>query len=125
MVKNIAHKFAPLFFLVSLQSQSGTSKYAANLTQTGTTAPVATVYQNDFGAVTFTWGYTGVGVYTCTASQAIFTDGKTRVNVNCVGGVAAHAVTSTTVITVTIITHAGAAANALLTGSYFDIEVWP
>jgi|TARA_R100001163_G_scaffold2508_1_gene3848 hypothetical protein len=53
------------------------TSYVALLTQT-VGAPVATVLQNTTGA-TFTWARTGGGIYTVTASSAIFTVNKTIV----------------------------------------------
>lgn len=108
--------------MASLQSQTGRSQYLANLTQSSTDAPVATEVQNDFGAI-FTWGYTAVGIYTLTASRPVFTAAKTRVQVMSAAGIVQAVLTSTTVITITTKSHAGADANGLLTGSAIDVEV--
>lgn len=52
--------------------------YTASLTQSGTSAPVATVLENTTG-MTFTYGYSGVGWYTLTASGTAFPTGKSFV----------------------------------------------
>jgi hypothetical protein len=50
-----------------------------NLTQTGTNVPVFTIFENTTG-VTYTMGYTGVGLYTLTANSGTpFTANKTQV----------------------------------------------
>lgn len=49
--------------------------YTALLSQSGTSAPVATVLENTLGG-TVVWGYSGVGTYTATKSGA-FTLNKT------------------------------------------------
>lgn len=51
--------------------------YTAIITQSGTSAPVATVLQNTFGEV-LTWSYNTVGSYEV-SSDGLFTDGKTVV----------------------------------------------
>jgi hypothetical protein len=48
--------------------------YTALLTQSGITAPVATVLENTLGDIT--WSYSSVGEYTCNSS-GLFTLGKT------------------------------------------------
>lgn len=129
-MKNIIHKVAPIFLLsfilMSMQSQTGIKSYKANLTQSSTDAPVATVLENDFSAIgTLTWGYTSAGIYTLTASAPMFTSGKTRARLSTVSGVdPGIVITSTTVLTITVRDNAGAVANALLTNSAFDLEVW-
>lgn len=89
-----------------IQSNSilGYLSYAAGVTQSTTSAPSATVSKNDFGATTFTWARTTAGVYTVTASTAIFTSGKTQVIIPAsLTGLTnvTYIVTSTTVITFT------------------------
>ena len=56
----------------------GYNTYTALLTQTGLTAPVATVVKNDTG-VTYTWARTAIGAYTITASSPIFNAATTLV----------------------------------------------
>lgn len=107
---------------MSMQSQTGFSRYAANLTQSSTDVPVVTVLENDFPG-TMVWTYSGVGVYILTASLPVFTAAKTRIRLTSAGGVVTAVITSTTVITITTKSDAGAAANALLTNSLFEVEV--
>src|ERR1051325_3383142 len=52
--------------------------YQALVTQTGTSAPSATVFANTLGA-TLTWARVSSGLYTLTASSAVFTANKTIV----------------------------------------------
>jgi len=80
--------------------------YDATLTQTGTDAPTATVWQNNIGQ-TMTWGYTSLGVYTVTAGAAAFTANKTQIFMGCGDWDAStdfvairYTRTSTTVITI-------------------------
>jgi hypothetical protein len=54
--------------------------YAALVTQATTAAPSAVVAKNSLGA-TVTWARTAEGVYTATASAAVFASGKTVVSV--------------------------------------------
>lgn len=53
--------------------------YEAFLTQSATSAPSATRMDTNFSGVTFTWARTSSGVYTITASSAIFTASKTAI----------------------------------------------
>lgn len=81
---------------------SGTT-YQALVSQSGTSAPTATVGENDFGGTTFTWARTGAGTYTLTASAATFTSGKTAVINSQLNNPLAnftYTVTSSTVITI-------------------------
>tara|TARA_R100000231_G_scaffold122972_1_gene93161 strand:+ start:64 stop:525 length:462 start_codon:yes stop_codon:yes gene_type:complete len=99
------------------------TSYVALLTQT-VGAPVATVVQNTTGA-TFTWARTGGGIYTITASSAIFTANKTLVfnnsGVDLGGGYTPPQWTRTsgTVITVTT----GGIDNAMQNAS-FEIRIY-
>lgn len=85
------------------------SSYQTIVSQTGTAAPAVSgglVPVNTYaGAPTFTWARTGTGVYTLTASSAVFnTSGKTGVSISAstspLNNVSA-VVTSSTVITFT------------------------
>lgn len=79
------------------------STYQSLVSQTGTSAPTGTVLNNDFGATTFTWARTGTGVYTLTASSAVFTANKTAILMSNPSNFLnnfKYTVTSTTVITV-------------------------
>lgn len=55
--------------------------YSALISQDGILDPTAILLQNNTGA-TMTWTRTGIGVYRCTASFAVFTNLKTQVFVN-------------------------------------------
>lgn len=54
------------------------TSYQAAVSQSGTSAPTGTQLVNSTGT-TFTWARTGVGIYTLTASAAVFTANKTLV----------------------------------------------
>ena len=99
------------------------TSYVALLTQT-VGAPVATVVQNTTGA-TFTWARTGGGIYTITASSAIFTANKTLVfNNNGIdngGGNTPPQWTRTSATVITITT--GGIDNAIQNGS-FEIRIY-
>lgn len=85
------------------------SSYQTIVTQTGTSAPAVSGSLSPVSTypagTTFTWARTGAGVYTLTASTAVFnTSGKTGVFVSQLQNLNANVkavVTSTTVITVT------------------------
>lgn len=88
---------------------SPTSSYQTIVSQTGTGAPAvggSLTPVSTYGAgVTFTWARSSAGVYTLTASSAVFnTAGKTAVFVgplNNLNGAVTAVVTSSTVITIT------------------------
>lgn len=88
---------------------SSPSSYQTIVTQTGTTAPAVsgsfTPVSGYPTGTTFTWARTGAGVYTLTASTAVFnTAGKTGVFIGTLNNLNASCkavVTSSTVITVT------------------------
>lgn len=109
--------------------------YDATLTQTGTSAPTATVGQNNIGQ-TMTWARSSAGVYTVTAGAAAFTANKTQVLLGCFAFVAGKmrdiycTVTSTTVITIsTAETSTDAsgynAIDDLLTSTAIRIVIFP
>lgn len=83
------------------------ASYQTIVSQTGTAAPVVsglTPVSTYPSGTTFTWARTGAGVYTLTASTAVFTAGKTGVFVGGLNNLNAQwkaVVTSTTVITFT------------------------
>ncbi len=64
----------------SSASTLGYKIYKALLTQTGTSAPVATILENTLGSVP-AWSYTNVGIYACTLASA-FTLDKTSCEIN-------------------------------------------
>lgn len=88
---------------------AGPSSYQTIVTQTGTAAPAVsgslTPTSSYPSGTTFTWARTGAGVYTLTASTAVFnTSGKTGVFVGTLNNLNASCkavVTSSTVITLT------------------------
>lgn len=112
--------------------------YQGIVSQTGTSAPANTDLMNGFAGTTFTWARTAVGVYTITASSAVFTSGKTSVILGALNNLNANmkiAVTSSTVITITTAVQSVAIlgllgltatnTDALLTAAPFDIRVYP
>lgn len=98
--------------------------YTALLTQTGTSAPVATVLENTLGA-TITWSYVGVGQYYATASSAVFTASKTAgiLSNSSSTGINAFVNISTTVFN-TVTTSSGAAADNQLFKNMVEIRVY-
>lgn len=109
-------------------------RYVANLTQTSTGAPTATVLENDLG-VTPVWARTSAGLYTCTAGSAVFTSAKTGVVMGTpipvdTMATAEAVLTSTTVITITTKNYktsddTAVVLDGLLTNTLIIIEVWP
>lgn len=78
------------------------STYQALVSQSGTSAPSAVQSVNDFTGTTFAWARTGTGTYTLTASNPVFTAGKTAVimsNPNAFLNNFKYANTSTSIIT--------------------------
>lgn len=109
--------------------------YDAVISQTGTSAPTATVGQNTMGG-TMTWARSGVGTYTLTCSVAAFTANKTQIFIGPPLGetstitIISAVRTSTTVITVrTQQTSADAGGladiDAVLTEKAIRIVVFP
>lgn len=98
--------------------------YTALLTQTGTSAPVATVLENTLGA-TITWSYVGVGQYYATASSAVFTADKTTgiLSNSSSTGINAFVNISTTEFN-TVTTSSGVAANNELVKNMVEIRVY-
>lgn len=109
------------------------NSYQAIVTQSGTSAPSATVALNELGA-TLTWGRTSAGIYTITAGSAVFTSNKTVILLsNPITGLVTYIVvpTSTTIITVstfllsviaTVLTAVG--TDALMTNLLVEIRVY-
>lgn len=111
------------------------STYQAFVTQSGTSAPSATQFINDFPGTTFTWARTGTGTYTLTASSAVFTANKTAVlmsNPPSFLNNYKYTVTSSTVITfqtaslsvVSLLLTTGN-ADALLSNTMIYVVVYP
>lgn len=120
-----------------ISSKMPYSRYASLVTQTGTSAPVNTDEINDFTGTTFTWARTSAGVYTVTASSAVFASGKTAgiysplTNLN---GALSIVRTSSTVLTITTAVQALAVlgllgftatpTDAMLSVNLFEIRVY-
>lgn len=81
------------------------SSYQTIVSQTGTSAPTTAGVVNTYaGAPTFTWARTAPGVYTLTASAAVFTAGKTGIVLGSLNNLNASyktVVSSSTVLTIT------------------------
>lgn len=119
------------------------SSYQTIVSQTGTAVPAVsggfTPMNSYAGAPTFTWARTGAGVYTLTASSAVFnTSGKTGVFVAPLQNLNASVratVTSSTVITVTTAVQSVAvlgllgltttATDALLANTMIYVQTYP
>lgn len=119
-------------------SASAYKSYQALVSQSGTSAPTSTDLVNDFGTTTFTWARTGAGVYTVTASSAVFTAGKTGAFVNPLSnlnGAIRAIVTSTTVITITtaiqqlavlgLLGFTAVNTDAMLSANLLEVRVYP
>jgi len=108
-------------------SQEKTYKvYSALLTQNSNNAPTATVLQNDFIGVTFTWGYDSTGSFYVTASNPIFTINKTFITfLSDVAHVAICAAerTSSTVVSIGTFSNVSTGQNTFLNAS-FEIRVY-
>lgn len=111
------------------------STYQAFLTQSGTSAPSASQFVNDFTGTTFTWARTGTGTYTVTASNPVFTSNKTAVLMSNPANFLnnfKYTVTSSTVITlqtatlsvISLILTPGN-ADSLLSNTMFYVVVYP
>ena len=100
----------------------GYTVYTVIFSQTGGTAPtVDASLQNSTGA-TFTWARTGAGVYTLTASEALFTVNKTMCLLNNGGVTDTQTIqwtrTSDTVLTITT------SADAKITKGALEVRVY-
>lgn len=79
------------------------TSYHAIVSQTGSSTPTISRKDTSFSGVTFTWARSGAGVYTITASSAVFAAGKTVVIMgleNAPMQKFAATITSTSVITI-------------------------
>lgn len=119
---------------------SGFTSYQTLISQAGTAAPALSgaAAINGFPGTTFTWARTGVGVYTLTASAAVFTTNKTGVFISPLqnlNGAIRAVVTSTTVITITTAVQSLAVlgllgftttnTDAMLSGTLVEVRVYP
>ncbi|HOJ04092.1 MAG TPA: hypothetical protein PK916_08815 [Bacteroidota bacterium] len=113
---------------VSGATFNGVKVYRAFLTQTGTSAPTATILENSLG--TIVWARADTGTYTATLSNA-FTANKTwaenKIISASTGAVYDIVRTSASVMTVTTRQMPGAAArkDALLSSTVLEIRVYP
>ena len=97
--------------------------YTSILTQAGVVAPTEVLLKNGTVA-TMTWGYTGPGIYTCTASAPVFTAAKTIVFINQGEYVSAPSSlrwfhTNTSVITLNT-----GGSNGRITNGAFEIRIY-
>lgn len=103
----------------------GYTVYAANLSQTSTSAPTADVFENTLSG-TPTFGYTSTGVYTMTLSSE-WVDNKTFVSINTWhknGFIQAYRVDADTISIRTYNTSL-AATDAILEDTSIEIRVYP
>ena len=120
--------------LISKPNQVNPYKsYQAIVSQSGTSAPSATVYLNELGT-TMTWGRTSAGIYTLTAGSAVFTASKTVILLsNPITGLVTYIVvpTSKSVITMstfllsviaTVLT--AVATDALITNLLVEVRIY-
>ena len=110
--------------LINTGFTGGYTVYTALLTQQGNqqgSVPVATVLQDTLVG-TITWTRTGVGAYTATIANGLFTLNKTIVFINNGSATATANVkwASPTTTTITI----GASADSLLTAASLEIRVY-
>jgi hypothetical protein len=101
--------------------------YIARVSQTGSSAPTAVEIVNTTGA-TFTWARVLAGIYTVTASSAVFTTDKTAIFVTSAGPqpyISRAAVNSTTQCGVNTSSAFSGTQDGLMTDSYVKIEIYP
>jgi hypothetical protein len=100
-------------------------KYVASLTQTGTSAPAATVLENTTGA-TVTWTRSATGFYTGTFTGAPLTAGKRVVLISPrTGGSVFYDFLTTSTVQVVTTTVAGAGTDGLLNETGIEIRIYP
>lgn len=112
--------------------------YQATISQSAQAAPVVTNEHHDFNkaaaGVTFTWARSSTGVYTLTASQSIFTAGKTAVFIS--GPLSfvnafKYSITSETVITFSsavmsiVVSLISTLTDALFSNTQVEVRVYP
>ncbi len=103
-------------------------KYVALLTQSSTSAPVATILENTIGAIA--WSYSATGSYLATLS-GVFIDGKTAISISPVIGQIQAYRNSTSVIEVATCAMENAvgvysfpAANGILYETVIEIRIY-
>jgi hypothetical protein len=118
--------------VVQTTASSGPLVYVARMFQSGTAAPVVAEIANTTGA-TFTYTRNGLGDYTLTASDAVFTSGKTAVFLTAGNsGATSNAYMATAFISGLFTCRFGSAtgffsggADDLLKGATLKIEIYP
>lgn len=101
------------------------TKYVATLTQTGTSAPTATVLENTTGS-TVTWTRTGSGLYTGTFSSAILASGKRFLLISPrTGGGVYYDFLTTSSVQIATASYVGVGTDALLNETSIEIRVYP
>jgi len=107
---------------------AGATGYIASWTQASTSAPVPVEIFNNTGA-TFTWARTSAGLYTVTASSAVFTTNKTFFNLQGQGTSATSQFLEPTSITTTVASYRQlvATTGALQDGNsgWLEIRIYP
>ena len=107
---------------------AGATGYIASWTQASTSAPVPVEIFNNTGA-TFTWARTSAGLYTVTASSAVFTTNKTFFNLQGQGTSATSQFLEPTSITTTVASYRQlvATSGALQDGNsgWLEIRIYP
>jgi len=101
-------------------------KYVALISQTGTSAPTATVLENTLGG-TVIWTRTGTGAYLATLT-GVFTTNKTVVFITQTSGSSIVSSSYSSVNDVSVSTANSTTANAIdgvLTNSSMEIRVYP
>ncbi len=107
---------------------AGATGYIASWTQASTSAPVPVEIFNNTGA-TFTWARTSQGLYTVTASSAVFTTNKTFFNLQGQGTSATSQFLEPTSITTTVASYRQlvATSGSLQDGNsgWLEIRIYP
>ena len=115
--------------VVQTTGSSGPLVYVARITQTGSSAPTATVIANTTGA-TFAWDIIVSGIYSVTASSPVLTTNKTAIYVTPSSSgayIMMAGIGSTTQCTVTSSNAFGLGGftNGLINGAIVKIEIYP
>ena len=107
--------------LINTGFVGGYKVYTALLTQAGTAAPVATVLQDTLVG-TITWTRTGVGAYTATIANGLFTANKTMVFINNGSASSTNNIEWANKTTTTVIIDT--AADSVLTAASIEIRIY-
>lgn len=112
--------------VVELPLSSGPKVYVARITQTGLSAPTATVIANTTGT-TFSWSYVTSGIYRVTAASAVLTTDKTAIYTTPSGAnpfIMLGNVSSTTQCIVTSSSGFSGYNDGLINGAIVKIEIY-